>query len=228
VGALTNWSKLAAPLLGTGATLAIKTDGTLWSWGGNPYGQLGSSATVYRSSPAQVGALTDWSKISIGSSAGAAIKTDGTLWLWGRNNYGTLGINSNVDRISSPTQVGSGTTWSEISLASGTILAKKTDGTLWGWGYNNNGQLGFSDLVNRSSPTQIGTDTNWNLISSGGYGNTMATKTNGTLWAWGQNQYGQVGTNDKVNRSSPVQISSATNWIKIFAASTLGMAVANT
>ena len=132
------------------------------------------------------------------------------LWTWGRNSAGQLGLNDTVYR-SSPTQVGSGTTWNSISIGLFTTITTKTDGTLWTWGYNNNGQLGLNDITNKSSPAQVGSGTTWSKISIGRY-NTIATKTDGTLWAWGFNHKGQLGFNDRVYRSSPTQVGSGTNW----------------
>jgi len=101
------------------------------------------------------------------------------LFSWGRNNYGQLGHGDTVYR-SSPVQVGSSTTWSQIISGANHIIATKTDGTLWAWGRNDNGQLGFNDVINRSSPVQVGVATTWNLVSVGSY-SVMATKTDGTL-----------------------------------------------
>ena len=99
VGALTNWSKVDNG--NDNSSFAIKTDGTLWSWGYNTWGTLGLNNTTDYSSPKQVGALTTWAKLGCGYKNGRAIKTDGTLWNWGRNGYGTLGLN-NVTPTSSP------------------------------------------------------------------------------------------------------------------------------
>lgn len=130
---------------------------------------------------------------------------------------------------SSPVQVGSPQAWSEIAstLDPPSILAIKSDGTLWAWGKNESGQLGLNDLIDRSSPTQVGTNTNWSKIDCGIIGNgsnsnscgySIAIKTDGTLWAWGQNVgMGQLGFNDRVSRSSPVQVGTETNWASISA-----------
>ena len=89
------------------------------------------------------------------------------------------------------------------------------DGTLWMWGYNNNGQLGFGDLTSRSVPTQLGTDTNWAYVRCGWY-QTYALKSDGTLWTWGKNNtYGSLGHGDLVNRSSPVQVGTETYWSQV-------------
>jgi alpha-tubulin suppressor-like RCC1 family protein len=156
---------------GFGTVGLISTDGTLWLTGSNNYGQLGLGDTTYRNSPTQVGALTNWDKISCNriNSQGttAAIKTDGTLWSWGSNNIGQLGQNNVFVNLSSPTQVGSLTNWKNIQIANEFCLSVKTDGTLWTWGQNDQGQLGFGNISNRSSPTQVGSRTSWVNISNG-------------------------------------------------------------
>ncbi len=214
VGILTNWSQVS---MSAAHLIFIKTNGTLWTSGYNPSGQLGLNDRVYRSSPVQVGVATNWSQISGGvgnSSKIAAIKTDGTLWTWGAGFGGSLGLNDSEVYRSSPTQVGTGTTWSLVSMGTGNPIAIKTDGTLWGWGLNQQGQLGLNDRVYRSSPVQIGVETNWSKISSGQYFIT-AIKTNGTLWTCGFSNFGQLGQNDLTRRSSPVQLGVATNWSNV-------------
>jgi alpha-tubulin suppressor-like RCC1 family protein len=185
-------------------------------WGQNGEGQLGRNDRINRSSPIQVGGDTNWSQAKNGDNYIIASKTNGTLWSWGYNNNGQLGISNRINR-SSPSQIGTNTNWSFFVIAgngNGPIqAASKTDGTLWTWGKNDHGQLGHNDRgVYRSSPTQVaGTTWSANLISGGAYSFT-AIKTNGTLWSWGQNSYGQLGFNDTVNRSSPVQVGSRTDW----------------
>jgi alpha-tubulin suppressor-like RCC1 family protein len=134
----------------------------------------------------------------------------GALYAWGRNNYTQLGLNDTINR-SSPVQVGSDTNWSKIEVGTNGALALKNDSTLWSWGRNYGGQLGFNDRVYRSSPVQIGSGTTWNQISRSAQGSqSAAIKTDGTLWFWGVNDSGQLGLNDRVNRSSPTQIGTDT------------------
>ena len=210
IGTNTNWSLVDHSGY---SVLAIKTNGTLWAWGNNFYGEVGLGAgdTTNRSSPTQVGTNTNWSLIKNGQYQNAAIKTDGTLWTWGYNNYGQLGNNS-MNTIYSPTQVGSATNWRSINCIDHMAIAIKTDGTLWTWGRNQNGQLGHGNTVYQSSPTQVGTATNWKTCSASRLGPSMATKTDGTLWTWGNNHNGQSGTNNLIVYSSPVQIGSKTTW----------------
>ena len=216
VGSLTNWSKVYAAGPATSASgnmLAVKTDGTLWAWGVNTSGQLGLGDTTSRSSPVQVGALTNWKEVSGGNGFSIAIKTDGTLWAWGSGGFGSLGL-GNTTSVSSPVQVGSLTDWNKISSYKYHTLAIKTDGTMWSWGYNFYGSLGLGDRVHRSSPVQVGALTNWKEISTG-EDTSAAIKTDGTLWTWGDNTRGVLGLGDTTGRSSPVQVGSLTNWIRI-------------
>ena len=199
--------------------IAIKTDGTLWSWGYAAYngwlGQNQAAATRY-SSPTQIGTDTTWSTVDVGDSRVMATKTDGTLWAWGSVSAGQLGLNDTTTSPSSPMQVGTDTTWSDALHTGATGLALKTDGTIWSWGYNSFGGLGQNNLTVYSSPIQIGTNTNWSEISGGENANDLkAIKTDGTLWSWGYNTWGQLGQNNRTNYSSPTQIGTATNWTKL-------------
>jgi alpha-tubulin suppressor-like RCC1 family protein len=222
VGALTTWYKLSAGSYdnNSGAHfLAVKTDGTMWTWGANGSGQLGLNDTYARSSPVQIGALTGWAEIAAGAYSSLAVKTNGTLWSWGQNQQGGLGLGDVVYR-SSPVQIGALTTWSKVAMSQLTSAAIKTDGTLWMWGFGYQGQLG-TDLsggaATRSSPVQVGALTTWAAVSVTRTA-TFAVKTDGTMWAWGYNGQGRLGLNiSSGNRSSPVQIGALTNWNKISA-----------
>jgi alpha-tubulin suppressor-like RCC1 family protein len=152
-----------------------------------------------------------------GGRAGFAIKTDGTLWSWGRNdNGGSLGL-GNLTNYSSPKQIGALTNWSKISAGNFYTVALKTDGTMWAWGTNNSGQLGQGNTTDRSSPVQIGALTTWSSVSGLGLDCCGAIKTDGTLWMWGNNAFGQLGQSNTTSRSSPVQVGALTTWYKVLA-----------
>ena len=157
----------------------------LWAWGKNTTGQLGDGTTVNRSSPIQVGALTNWLSISAGYSHSLAIKMDNTLWAWG--NGGPLGDATIISK-SSPIQVGSLTNWKLVKTGNNHSIAIKTDGTLWTWGANSYGQLGLGSSTDTSSPVQVGLLTDWLSIATG-ENHTIATKINGTVWSWGRNEF---------------------------------------
>jgi len=218
IGTDTNWSLYNLGGSGSGINVT-KTDGTLWTWGGNWNGNLGLNHVDNRSSPTQVGTETTWVTGQYGlmttsdTQTSAAIKTDGTLWTWGNNSEGILGLNAPVPtKQSSPTQVGTNTTWSKVFGGKEWISAIKTDGTLWTWGRNSVGQLGLNNKTSRSSPTQIGTDTTWQNLNSGGYGLNFATKTDGTGWLWGYGEYGNFGNGTGTyRRSSPTQLPGSWN-----------------
>lgn len=214
VGALTTWSKISG---GSYTSVAIKTDGTLWSWGQNDYGQLGDGTKTNRSSPVQIGNLTNWSKISSGYLQTFAIKTDGTLWAWGSNSSYQLGL-GNAQYRSSPVQVGNLTTWTAIVTSSSCGIAIQSNGTMWSWGSGYLGQLGLNvpQATFVSSPTQIGALTTWLTIGLGYY-DGFAIKTDGTLWSWGYNSFGQLGQNiaTSVIRSSPVQVGNLNTWLSV-------------
>ena len=161
VGTDSTWSHSARHLsFGKDNCGAIKTDGTLWGWGSNTYGILGQNNTTQFSSPKQVGTDTTWRSVSFAYKPQAmATKTDGTLWTWGKNYRGSLGHNEgnySGPTYSSPKQVGTDTTWSEVICAANMFAgALKTDGTAWAWGGNTSGQLGQNDRTSYSSPVQI-------------------------------------------------------------------------
>jgi alpha-tubulin suppressor-like RCC1 family protein len=190
----------------------------LYAWGSGGAGKLGVNNTVSRSSPVQVGFDTGWAQLKTGVNSGSmlSIKADGTMWAWGDNGDGNLGLGDVANR-SSPVQIGTDTNWAKVASTSSTSAAIKTTGTLWVWGRNEHGQLGQNDVIFRSSPVQIGAATDWAEVAVGDEF-CGAIKTTGTLWAWGQNNfYGQLGQNDRISRSSPVQIGSDSNWSKLSA-----------
>jgi alpha-tubulin suppressor-like RCC1 family protein len=206
------WSEVAAQ--GNGA-MALKNDGTMWGWGAATHGKLGLGNTTTYSSPVQVGSLEDWAGLSVESENHChAVKTDGTLWAWGKNNHGMLGDGSTTVR-SSPVQIGSLTNWTKkISSVYHNTHAVKSDGTLWGWGYNQyHSGIGDGTLTSRSSPVQIGSATDWaNVYSHRNGGHAVTTA--GRLWGWGQNASGEIGDGSSTRRAAPVQIGSLTTWVK--------------
>ena len=127
-----SWNGLFSSAGGEGTSGGVKTDGTLWTWGFNGFGQGGRNDRVHRSSPVQVGTDTNWGigGLKTGNYWSMATKTNGTLWTWGRNGEGWLGHNK-LDNASSPTQVGTDTTWStgqdKCAGDNGNCLAIKTD-----------------------------------------------------------------------------------------------------
>ncbi len=203
-------------------TLVIKSDGTVWTWGGNSYGQLGDGTTTNRYTPVQVrdssgtGYLKGVVHVSGGQYHTVALKSDGTVWAWGYNNYGQLGdgttTSSNIPvqvRDSSGTGYLTGIT--KISAGYSHVVALKNDGTVWAWGYNNYGQLGDGTTTNSNIPVQVKDVSGTGYLSgiikiSVGYSHAVVLRNDGTLWAWGYNYYGQLGDDSRINRYTPVPV----------------------
>ena len=206
-------------------TIAIKGNGTLWSWGKNTNGQLGigMGSTVNKIIPTQIGTDATWKTISSSVGFTFAIKSNGTLWGWGANAYNIFGSGPFVQNI--PIQIGTDSNWKMISSGLYNITAIKTDGTLWAWGNNTYGQLGDGTVIDKPILTQIGTDTDWKFIECNKQNQTFAIKTNGSLWAWGKNSFllgfginSNGGLN--INVLTPTQIGSSVDWLTISAGGT--------
>ena len=209
----TSWSMVSLGYAGFG--VAIKKDGTLWSWGINSSGVLGNNSIVATSSPVQIGS-SSWSKVAAGATHVAAIRSDGTLWTWGYNIAGQLGDGTSASK-SSPVQINTGIftySWTFVSAGQSHTSAIRTDKTLWTWGLNSSGQLGDNSTTSRSYPEQIGTETSWSSVTNSA-ASTFAFKSNGTLWGWGANATnGELGlgpayvlpTGALTGFSNPVQI----------------------
>jgi hypothetical protein len=232
-----NWKQVSC---GTQFMAAIKTDGTLWTWGNNFCGTLGINAIgtgTFRCTPVTTFAGgNNWKQVSCGIinaplqaiSAGiqtatsiAAIKTDGTLWTWGTNNWGQLGINvvtvGTLVRCTPVTTFAGGNNWKQISCGAQAMAAIKTDGTLWVWG-RNVGNIGDNTtLLHRSIPvTTFAGGTNWKQVACG-FQNTSAIKTDGTLWVWGATNIAQLGILSTLNSiSTPVTtFAGGSNWKQV-------------
>lgn len=156
-----------------------------------------------------------FSKISVGEHHNIGIKPNGTIFTWGNrsNGWGALGLGAATGpAILAPTQVGTATNWTSISTGKYNTFAIKSNGTLWGTGKDDDGELGdgtFGTSHAIFTFTQIGTDTKWKT-TSGTTDSTIGLKTNGTLWGWGFNNNGQVGDGTTIERHTPVQIGTDT------------------
>ena len=210
--------------LGLRHSAGVATDGSLWTWGWNDAGQLGSGTNTPVYVPQQVGTDTDWAQVSAASSFDlnlntgglhtAAVKADGTLWTWGLNDHGQLGDGSTTDR-NTPAQVGSDTTWVAVHCGALHTLALRSDSTLWSWGCNFHGQLGQGNVVELHTPTQVGTDSTWWQISTK-ENHCLALKGDSSLWSWGMNNYYQLGFfNDNQNKVLPTRIGTTTDWSSV-------------
>ncbi len=197
VGTDQDWKEVEA---GEFFTLALKTNGTLWAWGGNLDGQLGLGHTTRQYTPVQVGTDTDWGRLVPGllkvidgpseKQISMALKTNGSLWFWGYDRYYQSGQNEKPGVRLSPTEAAGGTRdWKVVALGEEHTVALKANGTLWAWGVNTSRQVGHGATADTvKAPFQLGTATDWKTVAAG-YAFNLAIKNDGTLWGWGDKGY---------------------------------------
>ena len=194
---------------GGGHSIALKNDGTVWTWGANSTGQLGNGTNFFSNVPVQVSSLTGMIAIDAGPGHSIALKNDGTVWTWGYNYYGQLG-NGNTTNSNVPVQVSSLTGITAIEGGSNHFLALKNDGTVWAWGWNQFGELGNGTNTSSNVPVQVSSITGIIAISGGGE-NSFALKNDGTVRAWGFGLNGELGNGTNTYFSNvPVSVSSIT------------------
>lgn len=194
---------------------AIKSDGSLYAWGNGSAGRLGQGTDLNsKNSPTRVGDDTDWASVAAGEGFGLGLKTNGTLYSWGNNAYHQLGRDTDSFYSGTPTPVGLNADWMAISAGSHHGLGIRSDGRLYAWGRNGNGQLGVGDNEDRSSPTPVGSDTDWVAVAAG-YCFSLGLKKNGELYAWGLNNYGQLGLDSTVSHNSPQRVGTSSDWVTV-------------
>ena len=217
-GAGRYWVDVAA---GDAHTLAIKDDGTLWSWGWNLWGQLGTGDTSDRNVPVQVGVASNWSMVAAGNGFSLALNTSGELYAWGSNSYGQLGLGDTLDRYY-PVQLGTDVdafSWKLVDGGGGFTLAIRADDSLWAWGYDGFGQLGSTAVDDyAASPVLVNDSVAWIDISAGG-DHSLAVNGSGELWAWGRNSAGQLGDGSTTTSFLPIRIGGDSDWVEVAAGS---------
>jgi alpha-tubulin suppressor-like RCC1 family protein len=225
IGGFIDWCQISG--IG-GFSLAVRTNGTAWTWGCGNCGQLGDNTTVNKSSPVSVlGGFTDWCQISGGICHSLAVRQNGTAWGWGLGSQGRLGDNTTVSKSSPVSVVGGFCDWCQVSGGASHSLALRTNGTAWAWGFNTNGNLGDNTAVSKSSPVSVvGGFTDWCQVSASD-NFSLAVRTNGTAWSWGSNYFGRLGDNTATaNRSSPVSVVGGfTDWCQISGGNQFSLAV---
>jgi alpha-tubulin suppressor-like RCC1 family protein len=212
LGGFTDWCQIDS---GGTHGIALKTNGTLWSWGCNGDGRLGDGTTIFKSSPVQVaGGFTDWCRIErVMADHTFVFRSNGTVWGWGSNGQGRLGDNSTVNKSSPVQLLDVFSDWTQISPGQQHSLGLRSNGTIWAWGLNSSGQLGDNTVIAKSSPVSVvGEFCDWCQLSSGSI-HSLGLRTNGTLWAWGNNGSGRLGDGTTIFKSSPVQVAGGfTDW----------------
>jgi alpha-tubulin suppressor-like RCC1 family protein len=215
-----SWKSITA---GGAHTCGIRTkDNALYCWGGNGYGQLGDGTKINRSIPTRIGDSA-WYAIIAGEdfdgSQTCGIEEVGRkLYCWGRNGYGEVGDGTSgvgTEKIT-PAKI-SDQAWSELATGCFHTCALKADGKAYCWGYNYDGQIGDGTSgtgSDKTTPTKAG-DGTWASITAGWH-HTCGIKPDGSLYCWGYNESGQLGTGTTTNRSVPTRIGEDT-WTAVTA-----------
>jgi len=240
IGSAADWQAVSA---GSDHSLALKADGTLWAWGSNASGQLGSVSGVNpvanQNAPLKIGTERTWIAVAAGGASSYALKADGSLWAWGANASGQLG-NGNTSRqnVPVPVQNPGSSRYRALSSGSDHVLALQADGSLWAWGANGSGQLGqlavagsalLVDNAPHPVPVQVllaatPTDNDWSALAAGG-AHSLALKSDGSLWAWGDNASGQIGVGSASGPVAPARIASGHVWAALAAGSLHSLAL---
>ena len=189
--------------------LALTTTGGVMAWGSNSSGQLGDGTNTDRSTAVSVSPLTSGvTAVSAGNAHSLALQ-NGTVWAWGDNTFGQLGNNTN-NSSTTPVQVmidGTTPLTNIIAIAAGGThsLALQNDGTVWVWGYNNDGQLGDGTNTNENHAEKLTSISGATAIAAG-FSHSLALGADGSAWVWGSNQYGQLGDGTTTSQNIPERI----------------------
>lgn len=226
---------------GTGHSLALKDDSSVWSWGLNSTGQLGDGTTSNRNSPVAASALSDVQALAAGAGHSLALKTNGTVMAWGSNARGQLGNGTNSQR-NSPTGL-SLTGVTRVAAGELHSMALRNNGTVWAWGSDLQGQLGDGAAPPPPPPSKTGTPSGppagekWSPIQvpglngiiaiAAGGSHSLALRSDGTVWAWGANSLGQLGDGTTTLRESAVRVAGLNGVIAIAAGQNHSLALKN-
>jgi alpha-tubulin suppressor-like RCC1 family protein len=186
----------------------LKSNGELWMWGGNVYGQCGDGTRTNTSSPVQVIGGGNYIDFEIATFSVHALRNDGTIWCWGANSYGELG-NLSTTSYSSPVAVVGNHSFVSLTCSARntqavTVGALKANGECWTWG--NGIAIGDGTTTAKSSPVVVSGNHHFMQIKAGADPWMMGLKSDGSVWGWGGNTFGQIGDGTTTAKSSPVAV----------------------
>jgi alpha-tubulin suppressor-like RCC1 family protein len=219
------WSPVIA--LGMNHSLALDTDGYLYSWGCGTSGELGIGNGSTINLPIKSGGDWDWAKLAAGRCQSFGIKTNGSLWAWGNNTNNTLGLGATgIEYYYVPALMGDlDNKWLDVASANDGTLAIRADGTLWAWGRNDGGKIGLGSSVSLSeTPVQVGTRNDWAQIARG-YGHSYTITTNGTLFSVGFNNCGELGIGENLGTIVYELTAVGTGWVQVAAGKGYGAGI---
>ena len=210
---------------------AVDSSGQVWMWGNNSDGQLGNGSTG--ATPVNVPTLVATSgtvaKLALGRAHSVALGENGDVRTWGDNTFGQLGDASFLDKTT-PSQTPVFTGAVAVSAGGDFSLAVEEDGTVWAWGAGSKGQLGNSGTANQASPVQVGIGNTGGPLGkivavSAGHDYALALTEEGMVWAWGNNNTGQLGDGTTVSKSYAVPVPSLTHVAALYTGSATSYAV---
>ncbi len=233
-GQVTDLTGAVAISSGGEHTAALRSDGTIWSWGDNRYGELGNGVTAagapYGSdSPVQATGFVNGIALSAGAAHTLALTAAETVYAWGDNTYGQLGTGG-TSSSSAPEQLSGLSAIVAVAAGAHHSLALGSNGAVWAWGYNASGELGYGAAGSTSgTPTQVSTISGVTAIAAGGVYNgpgfSLALKSDGTVWAWGDNSAGELGNGSFTSSQTPVQVVGVSGAVAIAAGQYHGLAL---
>jgi alpha-tubulin suppressor-like RCC1 family protein len=209
IGKETNWVLISA---GASRSLALKSDGTLWTWGQSVQPRFARPMPI--NTPTLAAPGNDWKQAAAGGIHCLAVKRDGTLWAWGNNWAGSVGIES-TNGSSLPVRIGSATNWVRVWASVLESVGMQADGSLWYWGDNPNPAFA-QDAARITAPTRVNPDTNWVDVGFG-VNTVFAIKSDGTLWAWGRQAHVYTGASDPAQNVIPTRVGTSSDWRNISA-----------
>lgn len=226
----TTWTGAAA---GFGHTVALCADGSLYTWGDNYYGQLGMGSTVLTLSRQRILSPVGlfWTQAAAGYNFSLALCSDGSLYSWGSNRDGQLGDGTTTTRTT-PVRVAppAGQTWTEVAGGFWSAAATCSDGSLYTWGNNYGGQLGNGTTTGQLAPVRVGPPAGLRWVQvSVGYQHMLAICSDGSLYSWGDNYYGQLGNSTNTGQRMPVRVAPPTGkqWVQVAAGTYHSVALAS-
>ncbi len=192
-------------------TAAIDKNGRVWAWGSNASGQLGDNTVVSKITPISIlGATKTFCKIGGTANYTVAIDKNGLVWAWGVNLVGQLGDNTITPRCTPVSVAGTTKTFCQITTGLGHTVAIDKNGTVWGWGRNDFGQLGDNTVISKRTPVSVAGTTKTFCQIGAGVSHTIAIDKNGRVWTWGLNSNGQLGDNSITNKCTPISVGGTT------------------
>lgn len=194
----------------------LDESGQVWTWGDNRFGQLGNGTTTASASPAVISGLPTIAAVAAGGGHTMALTTDGNVWTWGGNHDNTLGVSTDTTTQTTPVQIAGLDHIVAITAGDGHGVALRSNGTVWTWGINKDGQTGLSQDGNHPFPEQVQNIDHVTAIAAGDY-HTLVLREDRTVWASGLNNYGQLGDDSTQSRSAFAEVKYLTNVTAITA-----------